>query len=779
MVDLAMTQAFLDVLGSPPFIFQTFTDSKERKKTQARDPLARVLIGTLEEHSKQLQALSHNGAGVFVQVNAGEERGKDAVTQIRSLVVDLDTPETMTESMQSLAAYMPKPTCIVKSSPGKCHIYWSVDDCPLDKFAMLQRSLAVTFGGDPTIFNLDRVMRLPGFNHQKYTPVPVTFIHTGGTHSVKDLVKAAAQAPVMAVPQKEGTAAAPAPNDIFGLGISPAYEVPIELAPGDRTHKLVQHAGYLVSCGYGEEWIRDELCRMNVELCPEGCEPITMPQMEAEILGAVARFVETRRAETQVMSPPAPVAPVAPLDSTIPPPPPPPTDTLVISDDNCPDTNAEEHALEKWVDRFLYIEEGSKVADRERQGEHGIYQLQEFKNKYANVYCGPKSKLCDKWFANPYRQDVRSTIYVPVPQKIIATQGVKMWNRYCPTDVVPAIECDEEALVPFFQHLATLFPEEDTYNLFLDWMAMTITKPEIRIPWTPLLISRPGAGKGLIYRIMARVMGEHNCNMIMPDRLENQFNGFIANSTLVCIDEMKFGNKFGVSEKLKNLITESKIEVNTKQVAEKNTKVYANILIFSNQIAATYIENEDRRFWVHRIEAVPDDAHFMELWAWLDDPVSISNLLRWMQDRELAGFKFASRPPMTEAKQEMIDAGKSQMELIIEDAIDAREGPFAADVISYPTVVSFVLAANGETGLGRSEGALKQIWGRVSRVLPKEVTRVTLEVGDKRQVRVRCIRNADHWRQAGKSSIAHEATRAAQFLLTPNDVDAPELKEVK
>lgn len=765
-IDITTAQAFLDTLGTAPFVFQTFTDNKEIRKKQSFDPLAKVLVGSLDDHARKLVSLSSKGAGVFVQVNAGESRGGDAISHIRSLFLDLDNPATLTDSMAALRQYMPQPTCMVQSSKSKCHVYWRVNDCPVDKFSTLQVQLAKRFGGDLTISNLDRVMRLPGFPHQKYDQEDTTFAKMGGTYETLALAHAAAKAPDMILPTIPGSpAVAKASTDVFGLDIAPAYEAPTSLPEGNRTQPLVQHAGHLISQGYSEEYTRNEIIKMNEDLCPEGQEPLTITQLEGEVLGSIGRFAENRLAE----SPHETVAPPPPTSTN--PAIPPPTDGPIE-----PDTNAGVPSLDEWLDRFLFIEEGGCVADRTRAGAHAVYKHEDFKRKYSNVFIGPEARLYNKWFNHPKRQDVRCDVYIPNNQEIIASEGVKMWNRYRPSDCVPVKHCRPSAVEPFMRHIKMLFPDKPARKLMLDWIAMTVTQPMLRIPWTPLIVSAPGAGKGFIFKVMSKMMGDHNCNMIIPERLENQFNGFIANSTLVCIDEMKFSTKFGISDKLKNLISETTMEVNIKNAREKTITVYANIVIFTNHENAAHIENQDRRFWIYKIPNVPDTEHFEEVWAWLEDDDNISHLLKWMQDRDLAHFKYAAHPPMTEAKQEMIEAGKSHLELIIEDGIEFREGPFAADVIGYGTVESFVMDAMNLTTCERHSAQLRMIWSRKSKALG----RTTLKLGNShKQVRVRCVRNYKDWAKAGAEDVSYEATRAAQMMLTPTNVDAPNLKEVK
>jgi hypothetical protein len=58
-------------------------------------------------------------------------------------------------------------TLIVETYAGY-HIYWLTKDTPKDNFKSVQRALANKFDSDPQIINPSRLMRLPGFKHQKY-----------------------------------------------------------------------------------------------------------------------------------------------------------------------------------------------------------------------------------------------------------------------------------------------------------------------------------------------------------------------------------------------------------------------------------------------------------------------------------------------------------------------------------------------------------------------------------------------------------------------------------
>lgn len=191
------TRRFLQALGGSPdakWYFQTFDDSKakrkdrvrqfygtldnldnvKRKKTKRPDGSEQVKIEWRHGSITELAELNQRGAGIYVTVNetdASGFRNEDHITRVRALFVDLDGAplEAVTE-----AEGFPEPSAIVQTSPKRYHCYWFLAcDLPLADFPDLQKRLAERFGGDPTVCDLPRVMRLPGFDHCKGERFPV------------------------------------------------------------------------------------------------------------------------------------------------------------------------------------------------------------------------------------------------------------------------------------------------------------------------------------------------------------------------------------------------------------------------------------------------------------------------------------------------------------------------------------------------------------------------------------------------------------------------------
>ena len=103
-------------------------------------------------------------------INEGGHTDSD-IHRVRYVFADTDgaDPEPLTKAL--------KPHITVESSPGRYHIYWKVSDCEVAKFKAVQGALAIKYGTDPSIKNPSRIMRIPGFFHQKSAPTEVAILY--------------------------------------------------------------------------------------------------------------------------------------------------------------------------------------------------------------------------------------------------------------------------------------------------------------------------------------------------------------------------------------------------------------------------------------------------------------------------------------------------------------------------------------------------------------------------------------------------------------------------
>ena len=160
-ISFAEAKKFIDMIAPDGLVtFQTFDDNQDRK-----DP-GRVSVrhGTLEQHFEHLVRYSERGAGVFVVINKTDLRGRTAenVEKVRACFCDLDGVP-----LQPVLNHELEPSILVESSKERWHTYYIAQDVSLEAFTELQHSIADAFDGDHACCDLPRVMRLPGFLHQK------------------------------------------------------------------------------------------------------------------------------------------------------------------------------------------------------------------------------------------------------------------------------------------------------------------------------------------------------------------------------------------------------------------------------------------------------------------------------------------------------------------------------------------------------------------------------------------------------------------------------------
>jgi hypothetical protein len=236
-IDLSEAARFLSLLdeGATEFTFQTVDDNADRK-----DPkLTRILHGTLAEHAETLTRLNNLGAGIYVMVQQGDGRGRrnENVTRIRA---------TFQEDDGEGKPLPLEPHIVNQSSPGKHHRYLLTDGLSVEEFSAVQERLTTDYGSDKNAKDPARVLRLPGFYHQKVDSrkgltgklFMVCIVHKSG-----------------ALPYtREQTLKALPPIDRKGNGSHTADEGTVKI--DDRTCKALRSALAFMRADDRELWVR-------------------------------------------------------------------------------------------------------------------------------------------------------------------------------------------------------------------------------------------------------------------------------------------------------------------------------------------------------------------------------------------------------------------------------------------------------------------------------------------------------------------------------------------
>lgn len=289
LIDLSLATAFLTRLDEEAegFTFQTFADRPDLKVTKGDgrkwDPLARVLHGSLEQHAETLRQLNDQGAGIFVTVNATDGKGRALanVTRVRALFADYDGADAVAAAERDRRRL--EPHLVIESSPGKRHLYWLVEALTLNQFKPWQQHLAAECGSDPSVNDLPRVMRLPGFVHRKGAPFQVRILADSPHRPYKedDFVAAFGAPGVAAVfkpPLKVSAVAMPAPDSATPAPVPLSEQAAIpdvrpgKISAGGRHDLLVKLCAHWHRRGMAREAIVTAALAADAQACdpPKG-----------------------------------------------------------------------------------------------------------------------------------------------------------------------------------------------------------------------------------------------------------------------------------------------------------------------------------------------------------------------------------------------------------------------------------------------------------------------------------------------------------------------------
>ena len=170
--DIAQAKRFLNTLDSsainediigdytPLFTFQTFDDDKERKRLD----LAKVITSDMDGCFDHLRALNKQRAGVYVTINETDGKGRKApnITRVRAVWIDDDEGLEIPTPLE--------PHIITQTSPGKKHKIFLVGGLTFEQHRAVMEVLRDDYGSDPNAMDLSRVLRVPGFYHNKGIP---------------------------------------------------------------------------------------------------------------------------------------------------------------------------------------------------------------------------------------------------------------------------------------------------------------------------------------------------------------------------------------------------------------------------------------------------------------------------------------------------------------------------------------------------------------------------------------------------------------------------------
>jgi hypothetical protein len=296
---------------------------------------------------------------------------------------------------------------------------------------------------------------------------------------------------------------------------------------------------------------------------------------------------------------------------------------------------------------------------------------------------------------------------------------------------------------------------------FEQWLAYPIQHPGVKLTTAVVLWSgRQGVGKSMIGETIGKLYGSHFVT-ITSEVLHGAFTGWMRDCQFALGEENSSSSQREDANRLKILITGATVFVNEKQQPAFQMDNRMNFLFTSNHSDAFYLEDADRRFFIWEIVADRQPGEFYDRFIdWRDNTGGLAALMDYLLKFDLTGFLPKGTAPVTEAKREMIQQSKTDLERWLCDTTE--------DVASVMAVFGKEVVHLDElTKIYCRERSCRVTSTAVSRAFRRMGAHAKRRVVTKKKVRQNLISLINHqkWESADNDKWAAEYARPSPVRL--------------
>jgi|TARA_Y100000296_G_scaffold1781_1_gene1948 hypothetical protein len=345
------------------------------------------------------------------------------------------------------------------------------------------------------------------------------------------------------------------------------------------------------------------------------------------------------------------------------------------------------------------------------------FREKEFNNKHLYNFPGTKGKKHDdkafaKLLKDPEFQERKLQGRAMLPDHEYPVAVVEPGDhplltpgRYFNLYEGRPLEPEEGDVSEIIKHFKKVFGEDNWVHLE-QYLAYCIKYPGAKTRWIPLVVSVEGVGKGLLMRMMSKLIGIKyvNENVSFKDITEKH-STIVVGTLFICLNEVvldkQYSSKRTISSQIKPFITDDFLNIN-----EKGKRIYkylnnCNSIVFSNDKDCLHVDQSSRRYLVihcktttKEIEKMADRGDFDPLWEMLEkNPEYLLDY--FINEVKIEDEKvYQKRAPKTPELIEMIEDSKHDTIGELDEALAEKAPPFDEEnfrgFISKKMLVNFI-----------------------------------------------------------------------------------------
>ena len=329
--------------------------------------------------------------------------------------------------------------------------------------------------------------------------------------------------------------------------------------------------------------------------------------------------------------------------------------------------------LEKLTKSYCYVMANDMF---NKIGTPDFYQEKQINNFHKHEVFIQKGTLASKLLSSPRfakaETFITSAKYKPglikitKPGEIPLIQSGTVLNIYIPNYLQPK-EGDVKFIIDFFIWLIG----EKKWKIIEQWIAFNIQYPGVKMKWAVVLVSViEGVGKGLLARVISRILGYENVNENANYKhLTNTHNTLLIGTQVLVLNEVSLGDfksKAEGSNTLKNFVADDFYSCNFKNKPMVKLPNLTNFMLFSNDERVLSVNDGSRRYLFNNIKKTEeeiiqktDEGIYDKAWEFVDSDEGASALIYYFKNVDIPDPKmFLRRAPQTDDLKELIEQSK-------------------------------------------------------------------------------------------------------------------------
>ena len=260
-----------------------------------------------------------------------------------------------------------------------------------------------------------------------------------------------------------------------------------------------------------------------------------------------------------------------------------------------------------------------------------------------------------EWMGWSLRAEVEKLAYAPGKPRI-HNDMLNVWPGW-------RVQPKAGDVTPWKKLLDYLFHNEtEARDWFEQWISYPLQHPGTKLYTTAVLWGvHTGTGKSLIAYTVKCIYGT-NFTEIEEENLGATHNEWAENKQFILGDDVTGKEQRGYADKLKGMITRQILRLNPKFIPAYEVDDCINYYFTSNQPDAFFLEDKDRRFFVHEVKQKPMPREFYEEYdTWYRNDDGAAALFDYLLKINTSKFNPKAPALMTDSKMQMIEDVRSDL----------------------------------------------------------------------------------------------------------------------